>query len=144
VAPYNERWFERIALLVGCTAYPYLPQAERWRLVGPTNDVDLMLSVLERFRFERANIVTLKDWPADESLRATRDNIQRHFKRLADLSNQGDHVFILLSGHGSQQPATPATIAREPDCLAASQVDAYAMRLLPWITLPDRAGAGNE
>jgi len=28
--------------------------------------------------------------------------------------------------------------------LAASQVDAYAMRLLPWITLPNRAGAGNE
>ena len=107
----------RRALLVGCTEYPHLPHAARWRLEGPANDVALLREVLTKRGFRAEDIAMLKGWPAEEALRPTRANIERHFKRLAEQSGQGDQVVVLLSGHGSQQPAADTPDNVEPDGL---------------------------
>ena len=107
----------RRALLVGCTEYPHLPHAARWRLEGPANDVACLREVLIQRGFRAEDIAVLKGWPAEEALRPTRANIERHFKRLAEQSVQGDQVVVLLSGHGSQQPAADTPDNVEPDGL---------------------------
>jgi S1-C subfamily serine protease len=107
---------QRLALLVGCTQYPNLKDKKKWELAGPTNDVDLMKSILNgQFGFRPEQIVTLSGWPEQPELRPTRANIEREFKRLADIAGKGDQVVILLSGHGSQQPADDDANDPEPD-----------------------------
>lgn len=94
------------ALLVGCSHYVHLPQG-KW-LKGPENDVKIIANLLtdgDVFEFDSEHITTLAGWPADETLRPTRVNIEREFTRLAKLIGQGDQVVIFLAGHGSQQPA---------------------------------------
>lgn len=96
---------ENRALLVGVTQYPSLDKAQ-W-LVGPANDVALAKEVLsgQRFKFPAKNITTLAGWPENKEQRPTRDNIARAFAKLAGEAKKDDFVFILMSGHGSQQPA---------------------------------------
>jgi hypothetical protein len=93
---------QRRALLVGCTTYPNLPQGD-W-LEGPSNDVTLTREFLvDRFEFNEEDIVALVHENSAD-MRPTRANIERGFQRLVDGAAQGDMLFILLSGHGSQQP----------------------------------------
>jgi hypothetical protein len=88
------------ALLVGCTAYPNLD--EDLQLTGPANDVALTAALLKaRFRFADEQIVTLLHEQRAE-LRPTAAAIAREFGRLAERTQPGDIVFILLAGHGSQ------------------------------------------
>jgi len=95
----------RRALLVGVTAYPNL--APKFQLQGPANDVVLMRHVLSKhFQFADANIVTLSEAagekdPAKFPMRA---NIEREFQALAANAKPNDTIFILMGGHGSQQP----------------------------------------
>jgi hypothetical protein len=105
------------ALLVGCTAYPYLD--EYFWLQGPENDVALLSDLLsrERFGFDRVEVTALAGWTADESSRPTRKNIAREFRKLAKAVGPGDQVLILLGGHGSQQPADEDPADPEPDGL---------------------------
>lgn len=108
----------RRALLVGVSKYPNL--AERLQLVGPANDVILMRTTLvKHFGFADANIVTLSeaDGEKDPAKFPTRANIEREFKRLAEVSKPGDEVVVLLGGHGSQQPEDPKSPDPEPDGL---------------------------
>lgn len=96
----------KFALLVGVTEYPRL-EKNKW-LKGPANDVVLMAEVLEKFGFTQDKIVKLSEDAASKrgkEAEPTRVNIEREFKQLAAKANKGDDVFILLSGHGSQQPA---------------------------------------
>jgi hypothetical protein len=89
----------RQALLVGVTRYaPGLP----WRpLKGPANDVELWRAVLkERFGFTDDGIVLL----TEGATRPTRRAIHAEFRRLAEQARPSGQVFILLSGHGTQQP----------------------------------------
>jgi hypothetical protein len=90
------------ALLVGCTRYPSLVREQQLR--GAANDVVITRKLLiEKFGFVDQNIKTLAEaegkasWPTSE-------NIKLGFEWLIRESAVGDHVFILLSGHGSQQP----------------------------------------
>jgi hypothetical protein len=111
---------DRHALLVGCSHYPNL--SARFQLEGPANDVVLMRRVLEEhFQFPPDKIVTLSE--AEGKKRGkdgypTRANIEREFRRLAQVARARDQVFILMGGHGSQQPeANPPKGEPEPDGL---------------------------
>lgn len=98
----------RRALLVGVTEYQNLSK-EKW-LKGPENDVALAAEVLLKFGFADKDIVKLTDITAKAKgkiLEPTRANIQREFEELAKNAGKDDQVFILMSGHGSQQPAAP-------------------------------------
>lgn len=105
------------ALLVGVTQYPAHPE-EMW-LKGPTLDCELFADMLkgERFGFDEQDIQVLAGWPQEEAKRPTKANIAKAFADLAGRVRQGDQVCILLSGHGSQQPANPDPDDPEPDGL---------------------------
>jgi hypothetical protein len=91
----------RRALLVGCTAYPGLPNHQ---LEGPGNDIpDFRDLLIKEFQFPQENITSLIEGVGEQN-RPTRKNIQAGFERLAQISAKGDYVVILLSGHGAQQP----------------------------------------
>ena len=95
----------RHALLVGCSKYPNL--SERFQLQGPANDVMLMKQTLTKyFQFTEKEIVTLSenDGEKNKDSLPTRANIEREFRRLAKVAKEGDYIFILMGGHGSQQP----------------------------------------
>ena len=111
---------EKRALLVGCTKYPHL-ESHLW-LDGPGNDVELLKSVLmSRFGLSEENIQTLAGWDGvAKEQRPTRANIERAFGYLARSAGSGDIIVILMSGHGSQQPAAPGDAEHpnvEPDGL---------------------------
>lgn len=98
-APVEGR---RFALLVGCTKYSAL--GPKYTLEGPANDVALFERLLrDRFRFAAADITRLVHANPMES-RPTYANITRELDRLVAAVRRDDEVFILLSGHGSQQP----------------------------------------
>ena len=91
------------ALLVGCTVYPNL--AERYHLAGPGNDVLLAKKMLvERFGFHEENVTILADNAGGSGEMPTRANIERQWRRLADVAQKGDQVLVLMAGHGSQSP----------------------------------------
>lgn len=115
----------KFALLVGCTAYPNLPA--KYHLVGPANDVDLTKELLiERFDFPKDNVVVLADHivveaehVAKDAKKPTRYNIERYWKKLAELAIPGDQIVVLMAGHGSQSPQRrdPEDDDLEPDGL---------------------------
>jgi hypothetical protein len=110
----------RYALLVGVSEYPRLDvSGPRYRLEGPPNDVALMRRVLEGepFKFEPARITSLAGWPTNPDLRPTKANIKRAFERITAQVKNGDQVFVLMAGHGSQQPADDDPNDVEPDGL---------------------------
>ncbi|MEX0868010.1 MAG: caspase family protein, partial [Pirellulales bacterium] len=91
----------RYGLLIGCTKYYNLPDAD---LSGPSNDVRLMRSLLvDQFGFSKDDIAVLIEEQPKKN-RPTKKNIVREFKALAAKAKPGDQVVILLSGHGTQQP----------------------------------------
>ncbi len=91
----------RHALLVGCTVYPAL--TSKYQLSGPGNDVALTSQLLrEHYSYVDDEIVALV-YENDAALQPTYDNIFREFAALIDRAAEGDTVFILLAGHGSQQ-----------------------------------------
>ena len=108
---------ERYALLVGVGNYPRL--APRFQLKGPPNDMRVMKAALEGapFRMKAGQITVLTDWQTEKNLQPTRANIEREFVRLAEAAHKGDQVFILLGGHGSQQPNDQDPTDFEPDGL---------------------------
>ncbi len=117
LAGASARTPERFVLLVGVGRYPALKPA--FQLEGPPNDVRLMEKLLEGdpFRLNPAHVTVLTDWQTDKTLKPTRANIQREFERLASVAEKGDQVFILMGGHGSQQPADDDPADFEPDGL---------------------------
>ncbi len=92
----------RHALLIGCTEYSQL--GPDYTLHGPNNDVGLIDRLLrERFQIQDRDIVRLTALqPA--ALRPTRANIVRELDRLAERIHPGNHVVLLLAGHGSRLP----------------------------------------
>ncbi len=112
---------ENHALLIGASTYPALD--ERFWLVGPGNDVDLVRTYLisnPHVPFAAENITTLADGVAGgtpPTLQAIRD-------AMADLAARvgpDDFVYLHFSGHGSQAPA------RDPD----SELDGLDELFLP-------------
>jgi len=110
---------KRHALLVGVSKYPNL--AERLQLGGSANDVLLLKDTITKIcGFPADSIRILSEAEGEKSAERlpTRANIQREFAELAKRTEEGDTVFISLSGHGSQQPESNALEAEtEPDGL---------------------------
>ena len=108
---------ERYVLLVGVGRYPSLKPA--FQLSGPPNDVRLIARILtgDPFHLDPTHITILTDWQTDRTLTPTRANIEREFQKLAAEAREGDQVFILMGGHGSQQPADDDPNDFEPDGL---------------------------
>jgi hypothetical protein len=99
------------ALLVGCTAYPLADGSVIRPLKGPENDVSLWERLLTRadgFGFPPAQVTKLVGWPDDADKRPTRTNLVKAFKDLVDKAGPEVRIFILLSGHGTQQPIPEA------------------------------------
>jgi hypothetical protein len=108
----------RYALLVGCSAYPSLPDS--LQLTSAPNDIELLRTLLTRtYRFSDKDIQVLSEQSGGPDLRPTRANIQRAFVELKKKAGSGDHVVIWLSGHGSQQYAKDPSPTEEgkPDDL---------------------------
>lgn len=97
------------ALLIGASQYPSLE--ERFWLVGPANDVDLVRTFLAtnpHVPFKAENITVL----ADGIEGATPPTLAAIRSAMADLTARlrpGDFVYLHFSGHGSQAPARDAT-----------------------------------
>lgn len=110
---------DRYALLVAVTFYENLP--EKKHLKGPANDVLLVRKILvEKFRFSPERVVTLSEQEGKDKGKEflpTKKNIQREFKRLAQVAKAGNQVMIHMGGHGSQQPEQPNSPDPEPDGL---------------------------
>jgi hypothetical protein len=100
-----------LALLVGVSRYP----EARHRLDGPPNDVALIRQVLLERGFAGSDIRVLADAvdPKDVGFAPdgapTRAAILGELGALAKRAQRGDFVFLLFSGHGSQQPAAADT-----------------------------------
>ncbi|APZ93234.1 caspase family protein [Fuerstiella marisgermanici] len=89
-------------LLVGVSRYPSLDK--RQHLKGPPNDVHLIDALLSRKFADR--IVSQQILTADKApnMQPTRSNIEREFTTLIEEAQPDDQIFIMMAGHGSQQP----------------------------------------
>jgi hypothetical protein len=120
-APVPAAAAAQLALLVGVSRYP----EARDRLDGPPNDVTLIRQVLLERGFAAADIRVLADAvdPKEAGFAPdglpTRAAILGELEALARRARRGDQVFLLFTGHGSQQPAAadPGGGAGEPDGL---------------------------
>jgi hypothetical protein len=95
------------ALLVACTAYPNL--LKKYILEGPNNDAVLVRDYLlnstpPSVKFAPDNITVLADGIDGASGSATHAAILAAFADLAAKAEQGDFIYVHLSGHGAQQP----------------------------------------
>ena len=96
---------ENHALLIGASTYPNLD--ERYWLVGPANDVDLVRSFLTsnpHVPFADENIIVLADG-VDGAPEPTLAAIRQAMADLAARLQPDDFVYLHFSGHGSQAPA---------------------------------------
>lgn len=101
-ASFGQQPRSQHALLVGCTVYPKLDK--RFHLEGPANDVVLLKELLvARFGFAESNVTVLADHIGQDSL-PTRANIERQWRRLAEIAQPGDQILVMMAGHGTQSP----------------------------------------
>ena len=89
---------ETRAVLIGVSDYP--DDINDPDLRGPANDVRLMRDVLTSRGAQ--DIVTLADG-VEGGARPTRDAILTAFAQMAERAQDGDLVFIQMSGHGTRQ-----------------------------------------
>lgn len=128
------------ALLVGCTSYPLAGASVIRPLKGPENDVSLWERLLTRadgFGFPAAQVTKLAGWPDDPDKRPTRANLVKGFEDLVSKAGPEVKIFILLSGHGTQQPIPEA----QKDPLDPSNPEPDGMDEM---FLPADARSGNK
>ena len=101
------------ALLIGVTFYENLEK--RMHLDGPENDMLLMKELLtKRYGFPEANVRILSEHAGRDNL-PTRKNIEREFKRLAEVAKPGEQAVVVMGGHGSLQPQSDKAPFPQPD-----------------------------
>ncbi|KAA1053864.1 caspase family protein [Azospirillum argentinense] len=98
-----------IALLVGVSAYPSLPEHRQLR--GPVNDVKLMRTALRKLGVENREVTVLADGITGAAP-PTRAAILAHLDRITEQAGSGDRVLLYFAGHGSRQPAKPEDIGK--------------------------------
>ncbi len=115
----------KYGFLVGVSNYPNLEQ--RFQLLGPDNDAQLMRSVLRQMQVEDKDIKLLY---SAHTKRPTRENIIGGLRELAAKTTAKDFVYLYFAGHGSRQPA------RAGDTEEEDQLDE--------IFLPEDVGTWNN
>ena len=101
------------ALLIGVTFYENLEKA--MHLDGPENDMLLMKELLtKRYGFPEANVRILSEHAGRDNL-PMRKNIEREFKRLAEVVKPGEQAVVVMGGHGSLQPQSDKALFPQPD-----------------------------
>jgi uncharacterized caspase-like protein len=89
----------KLALLVGISNYQRKGASDGWGHLNTELDLELLQKVLiEKFKFEPADIIVLRDE------KATRDGILSGLRDLAARTGKGDVVFFHYSGHGASIP----------------------------------------
>ena len=84
-------------------------------LDGPENDMLLMKELLtKRYGFPEANVRILSEHAGRDNL-PTRKNIEREFKRLAEVVKPGEQAVVVMGGHGSLQPQSDKAPFPQPD-----------------------------
>lgn len=143
-----------LALLVGCTTYPFLARSvdaatydARVRLRGPAADVEAFADVLVRtLGVPRDDVTTLVGWDDAAPLsNPTRENVLRGLVRLARRVAPGDRVVFLFAGHGSRVPDASGDEADGLDeVLLPADVRAWEPegRRVPGAILDDELGEG--
>lgn len=101
------------ALLVGVSDYPNLDRS-MW-LEGPRNDVQLFRDFLVERQVPRADITVLADGVDGAGL-PDRKSILAAMQGIAGRAQNGDFVYLLFAGHGSQMPSKDSA-RDEPDGL---------------------------
>ncbi len=97
------------ALLIACTAYPNLPP--KVALIGPNHDALLVREYLANaapVKFAPENITLLADDLPEAAGPPSHEGIKAAFAKLAEKVEDGDFVYLHLSGHGAQQPQAKA------------------------------------
>jgi metacaspase-1 len=89
----------KLALLVGISKYQRRGASTEWSNLNTGLDLELLQKALiEKFRFEPADILVLRDE------KATRDGIIAGLRNLSARAGKGDVVFFHYSGHGDSIP----------------------------------------
>src|SRR3954465_794886 len=83
---------EKYALIAGVGKFLYLEKSD---LQGPRPDAETMVQVLNRYGFQRSNMIVLLDQEG------TRAAILNGIDKLAGIAKNGDLVVIYFSGHGT-------------------------------------------
>ncbi|QEG41283.1 caspase family protein [Roseimaritima ulvae] len=109
---------QRHALMIACSEFPYAPGIKP--LPGAFNDIARFETLLQSQQYDFDSIKTLAGWNEDSNKNPTVENITTAFEELISRSSQGDQVFILMSGHGTQIKAKTNTLdefgmKEEPD-----------------------------
>lgn len=110
------------ALIIAISDYPI---TNGWQETHGVNDCELMVALLQTKGYKRSDITTLLNE------QATKSNIVKALRRLADHSQPNDFVYIHFSGHGQQMADDNGD---EPDALDESFIpyDAF-YRYVPGI-----------
>ena len=101
------------ALLVGVSDYPNLDRG-MW-LEGPRNDVQLFRDFLVERQVPRADITVLADGVEGAGM-PDRKSILAAMQGIAARAQNGDFVYLMFAGHGSQMPSKDSA-RDEPDGL---------------------------
>ena len=91
---WSQESSNRAALIIGIGQYSEASNTET--LYGVPVDMLNARRMAKEMGIPNSNIVELRD------SQATKENIQREFKKLAEKVKEGDRVFIYHSGHGTR------------------------------------------
>ncbi|MGP1275456.1 MAG: caspase family protein [Caulobacterales bacterium] len=110
---------QRHALLIGASGYDEARIGPGVELLGPRNDVALMIRALRAYDVPDTNMLVLADGLDQTGIDfaahgdPTRAEILAAFSAMLERANPGDEVLIYFSGHGSRQPQPEDAAERE-------------------------------
>ncbi|WP_429910610.1 caspase family protein [Glycocaulis sp.] len=101
---------QRHALLIGASGYDEERIGPGVELLGPRNDVALMIRALRAYDVPDANMLVLADGLGQTGIDftahgdPTRAEIMAAFSAMLERVRPGDEILVYFSGHGSRQP----------------------------------------
>lgn len=118
-APVRADEPERHALLIGASGYDEERIGPGVELLGPRNDVALMIRALRAYDVADTNMLVLADGLDQTGIDfsahgdPTRGEIIAAFTAMLERVRPGDEVLVYFSGHGSRQPQPEGAAERE-------------------------------
>ncbi|AZU05083.1 peptidase C14 caspase catalytic subunit P20 [Glycocaulis alkaliphilus] len=120
---------QRHALLIGASGYDEDRIGPGVELLGPRNDVALMIRALRAYDVPDANMLVLADGLEQTGIDFTaqgdpnRNEILAAFEAMLERARPGDEVLVYFSGHGSRQP--------QPEGAAVPEANGFDEIFLP-------------